>query len=1042
MILSDVSVKRPVFASVISLLLVAFGLFSLGKLSVREYPDIDPPVVSVRTVYPGAAADIVETQVTQIVEGQISGIEGIRFIESRSREGRSDITIEFNLSRDIDGAANDVRDRISRVLADLPDEADPPEVSKADSDASPIMWLVLSSPSLDSLALTDFAERNLIDRFASLDGVSRVRLGGARRYAMRIWLDRRALAAHRLTVSDVEAALRRENVELPAGRLESQQREFTLRTGRAYNSAADFSRLVVARGDNGHLIRLGQLATVELAAEDLRTEFRTNGEPTVGMGIVKQSQANTLEVARAAKAELARIQASLPAGMVLQVNSDFSLFIEASLREVGIALGIASVLVILVIYLFLGNVRLTLAPAITVPVSVIASFIFLNALGFSINILTLLALVLAIGLVVDDTIVVVENIYRRVEGGEPPLLAAYRGAREVGFAVIATTLVLVAVFVPLAFLEGNIGRLFAEFALAMASAVVCSSIVALTLAPVLCSVLIDARMASSPLLRVVDRAFGALARGYRAMLGGVVRRPAIMVFLVVLIVGGLVKLFLALPGEFAPSEDRGQFFVNMTAPEGASLEYSDRHLRKIEEVLLSRIGEGEIERAITRVPGFGSADEVNTGIALVSLTPWSERSRSAQVVANEIAAEVRRIPGVRAFAAQRPSFGQRGVRQSLQIVLGGSTYEELAQWRDKVIARAAENPRLIGLDSDYRETKPQLDVRIDHDRASDLGVSNQEIGRTLETMMGGRRVTSFIDRGEEYDVIVQVRPQDRQTTADLRNIYVHSARSDVLVPLSNVMTTRERAAAGSLNRFDRMRAITLSANLAPGYSMQEAIDYLEGVIASELPDTVRVGYKGEAREFEDSSGALYLTFALALLVVYLVLAAQFESFVHPAVIMTTVPLALFGALAGLALTDQSLNIYTRIGLIMLIGLAAKNGILIVEFANQRRDAGLAFLEALIDAAATRLRPILMTSISTAMGVVPLLLATGAGAESRYMIGVVVFSGTVFATVLTLFVVPAFYALLCRRTGTPAAVAQRLATLEDRPGGARAEQPAE
>jgi len=1027
MLLSDISVKRPVLAIVISLLLVAFGVLSLMNLSVREYPDIDAPVVSVSTVYPGAAAAIVETKVTQILEDRISGIEGVRTITSRSRDGQSDISIEFKLTRDIDGAANDVRDRVSRALGELPSEADPPEIAKADSDASPIIWLVLSSTGLNNLALTDYAERYLLDRFAALDGVSRVRIGGERRYAMRVWLDRRALAARDVTTADVEAALRAENVELPAGRLESQEREFSLRTAKQFRSADEFARLVVARGENGYLVRLGEVAEVRVEAENLRTEFRTNGEPTIGIGVVKQSQANTLEVARAVKAEMRRIIPSLPEGMVLQVNSDYSLFIEASLREVVAALVIAGLLVILVIYLVLGSFAATLVPAATVPISLLASFIFLNALGFSINVLTLLALVLAIGLVVDDTIVVVENIHRRIEAGEQPLLAAYRGAREVGFAVVATTLVLIAVFVPLAFLEGNVGRLFTEFALAMASAVACSSIVALTLSPVLCAMLLKNGNRAHWLVRATDRGFAALARGYGALLVHVLRHPVVVILVVLAVVGGSVRLFDQLPVEFAPSEDRGQFFVRMSAPEGASFDYSARHLRAIEQIFLDRIGQGEIERAIVRIPGFGAAaSEVTSGIALVSLTPWESRQRSAQEIADEVSKALGGIPGVRAFAAQRPSFGQRGVNRPVQIVLGGSTYEELALWRDRIEARAAENTQLLGLNSDYDETKPQIDVDIDLDRAAELGVSVETIGRTLETMLGSRRVTTYSDQGEEYDVVLQVQDDDRRTIADLNNIYVRSDRSDRLIPLSNLVTTSERASAGRLNRYDRLRSVTLSANLAPGYPLDEALTYLEQIVAEELPATARLSYAGESRELRESGRALYFTFGLALLVVYLVMAAQFESFVHPAVIMVTVPLAVIGALAGLLWSGLSFNIYSQIGMIMLIGLAAKNGILIVEFANQKRDAGLPFEQALVEAARIRFRPILMTSLSTAMGVIPLVLATGAGAEGRTVIGVVVFWGVVSSTLLTLFVIPTFYQLMCRRTRSPESVARELA----------------
>ncbi|MBA2492208.1 MAG: efflux RND transporter permease subunit [Gammaproteobacteria bacterium] len=1031
MLLSDVSVKRPVFAIVINLLLVAFGLFFLSKLTVREYPNIDPPIVSVETTYPGASASVVETRITQVIESQISGIEGIRAIESASVDGVSDITIEFNLSRPIDAASNDVRDRVSRVLDNLPEEADPPEISKAEVDASPIIWLVLSSASLDRMGLSDYADRYLLDRFSAIDGVSNVRVSGDRRYAMRIWLDRKAMAARNVTVDDIEGALISENVELPAGRLESEEREFTLRTAREYRTADDFRQLVIARGRDGYLVRLAEVARIEEGAEDLRSEYRADGAPTVGISIVKQSQANTLEVAQAVKREVHNIAPTLPEDMVLQVNSDSSLFIERSLEEVEVTLLISAVLVIFVIYLFLGSLRATLAPAFTVPISLIASFILLYAFGFSINILTLLALVLAIGIVVDDTIVVVENIHRRIEAGEAPLLAAFRGAREVGFAVVATTLVLAAVFVPMAFLEGTVGRLFREFALAMAAAIICSSLVALSLGPVLCAMFLTRRERHNPLVNVASRGIAATMRGYRVVLERVLRHPLPTCAAALAVLAGTVLLFIQLPGEFAPAEDQGQIYAMMSAPEGASFEYSSRQLKKIEAAFMQRLGEGEIQRVIARIPGYGGgSDAVNSGVVQVSLTPWEERERSAETIAGEIGRELAAtVPGAQVAVVQRSSFGSSSTGTELELVLGGSTYEELAQWRDRLVERAEENAKIVSLDSDYDETKPQIDIDIARDRAAELGVSVETIGRTLETMLGSRSVTTFVNRGEEYDVILQAADADRRSPTDLANIHVRSQRSGELIPLSNLVTTRETAGAASLNRYDRLRAITISADLAEGYALGDAMGYFQRIVDEELPGSARISYTGDARELQESSQSLYLTFALGLLVVYLILAAQFESFVHPFVIMTTVPLAIFGALAGLSLSGGTLNIYSQIGIIMLIGLAAKNGILIVEFANQRRDAGLKFTDALIDASITRFRPIMMTSLSTAMGVLPLMLATGAGAESRIAIGVTVFSGIIFATVMTLFVVPAFYALMCRKTTSPGAVGDELARLQ-------------
>ncbi len=1023
--LSDVSVKRPVLATVINALLVVFGLFALANVSVREYPDIDPPIVSVSTNYPGASAAVVETKITQVLEDRIAGIEGLRTLSSVSSDGRSNITVEFTLSRDVDAAANDVRDRVSRSLGNLPDEADPPEISKADVDANPILWMVLSSTQLDPLELSDYADRFLLDRLGAIDGVSAIRIGGERRPAMRIWLDRKALAARGLTSADVELAPRNQNVERPAGRLESTEREFTLRTARPFGTPAAFAQLVVARGVDGYPVRLGELARVEVAPADLRNEFRANGAPAVGLGIVKQSKANTLTVARAAKAEMARIAADLPAGMQIRVNSDFSLFVEASLREVSVTLGIAALLVVIVIFLFLGDLRATMIPALTVPISLVASFIFLLALGFSLNILTLLALVLAIGIVVDDTIVVVENIHRRMEHGEPPLLAAFNGAREVGFAVLATTITLVVVFLPLALLEGNVGRLFREFALSLAAAVSCSGIVALTLAPVMSSLLLR-RESESPLARRVTRTFATLSAGYGRGLARFVARPWLSGAALLGLLAGCVVLYGVLPREFTPPEDRGQFNISVRAPEGASYEYTSRYMRQVEGMVLKRLGQGEVDRTILRVPGFGGSAGVNTGNMVISLTDWDARERTTIAVAAEVGRELAQLPGVRATAIPRAGFGS-GFGQPVQVVLGGGSFEELAQWRDLLMARLAQDhPQITRLDSDYKETLPTLELDVDLKRAGDLGVPVDVIGRTLETLLAGRRVTTYIDRGEEYDVWLQAEAADRANPGDLANIYVRSTTSGQLIPLANLLATRETAGAASYNRYNRLRSITVSGGLAPGYTLGEALAAVELSAAEVLPGSARLSYKGDSRELKESSQSLLLTFGLALLVVFLVLSAQFESFVHPLVIMTSVPLAVFGALAALAAFGYSLNIYSQIGVILLIGLAAKNGILIVEFANQRRDAGVPFAEALLEAAQIRLRPILMTSVATVAGAVPLILSGGAGAEARENLGIVVFWGVLFSTLLTLYVVPGYYALLARRSGSPGRVAARLA----------------
>jgi multidrug efflux pump len=1030
MMLSDLSVRRPVFAAVLSLLLIAFGLLSFDRLPLREYPDINPPIVSVETRYPGASAQVVETKITQLVEDAIAGIEGIRTISSASRDGRSQVTVEFEVERDIDAAANDVRDRVARTVDRLPEEADPPEIAKADANTQQIMWLSLSSDRLSQLELSDYARRFVQDRLAMVSGVANVRIGGEREYAMRVWLDRQALAARGLTVLDVEAALRRENVELPAGTVESFEREFTVRVERSYSTAGDFAALVLRQGSDGYLVRLGDVARVEVGPANDRSELRANGVPTIGLGVSAQAKANVLDTARSVKAELARMSSGLPEGMEIVAGYDASIYIEQAIFEVYKTLLVATGLVVLVIYLFLGSFRAMLVPALTVPVSLTAAFIVLWAMGFSVNLLTLLALVLSIGLVVDDAIVVLENVYRRVEAGEPPLLAAYRGARQVGFAVIATTLVLVAVFVPIAFMEGNLGRLFSEFSLAIAGAVCFSSLVALTLVPMAASKLLrPARERAGP-AALVDQAFSLFSRTYSHSLGGLIRRPLwVSGFLLAVVAGGW-QLFTSLPQEYAPTEDRSSFFVIMNAPEGASFEYTQRYARDMENVLLPLLDKGEAYRVLISTPLFGSGASVNNSIAIVSLENWDQRERSTQEIVGGLFPSLMGMPGVRAFPIQPAALGQRGFSTPVQFVLGGDTYEALAEWRDAFLAKASENPRLLNLDADYKEVKPQLLIQVDRNRAADLGVSVSEVGRTLETMLGSRRVTTYLDRGEEYDVILQAEDADRRTPGDIENLYVRAAKSGELVPLSSLVTVSEGADAATLNRFNRLRSITISANLAPGYTLGEALTFLRGIAEETLPTEARIDYKGQSRELQESSSSVLVTFSLALLVVFLVLAAQFESFIHPLVIMLTVPLAVVGALLGLELSGGSLNIYSQIGIVMMVGLAAKNGILIVEFANQLRDAGASVEEAIKEAARLRLRPIVMTSISTVIGVLPLILGGGAGAESRMAIGVVVFAGVFFSTVLTLGVVPTFYRLLAPHTRSPEAVTQTLEAMAD------------
>jgi multidrug efflux pump len=1023
--LSDISITRPVFASVMSLLLVAFGIISFMQMPLREYPDIDPPILTIDTKYPGAAATVVETRVTQPIEDRIAGVEGINFINSSSTDGRSRISIEFSTSRNIDNAANDIRDRLSGVLDNLPEEADPPEVEKNDSNDDVIIWISLTSKNMSVIELTDYAQRYLVDRFSILPGAARVRIGGGVEYAMRIWLDRNKMAAKQITVSDIESALRSENIELPAGSIESVETQFTARTQRAYQTAADFSALVIGRGDtNDYLVRLGDVARIEKGAVENRTFFRSNGQPRVGLGLIKQSTANTIAVAQAAAAEVQRIAPTLPSDMQITPSYDTSVFVQNAIIQVYKTLGIAVALVVMVIWGFLGSARAMLIPAVTIPVAIISSFSVLLVMGFSINLLTLLALVLSIGLIVDDAIVILENISRRIEAGERPLTAAFYGTRQVGFAVIATTVVLVAVFVPIVFLSGDLGKLFSEFALTMSAAVVFSTLVALTLSAMLASKLLGKSEKNRASLKVeawLDR----FKSHYLRMLTVCIDKPWMvgLGFLGVVFMG--MVLFNNIPSEYAPKEDRGAFFIMVNGPEGASYKYMSEYMTLIESRLMPLVDGGEAKEILVRTPrGFGSISSFNNGFVIVVLEPWNQR-RSGWAIMEDVRHRLSDLTGVRAFPVMRQGFGG-GAQKPLQFVIGGGSYEELAQWRDIIFAEiTANNPGFIGLDHDYKETKPQLQIVTNRDRAADLGISTSAIGATLETMLGGRRVTTYIDDGEEYDVLLEGERDSQRTPTNIENIYLRSATSGKLIPLSNVVSIEEIADASALNRYNRVRAITLNSNLAEGFALSEALTYLEHLVREKLPETAVIDYKGQSLDLKSSGTSMLFVFLLGIVVVFLVLAAQFESYIHPMVIMLTVPLAITGALAGLFLVGGTLNIYTQVGLIMLVGLSAKNGILIVEFVNQLRDQGTAFREAILEASGTRLRPIVMTGITTVAGSLHFLFSSGAGAETRFGIGIVMSFGVLAATAFTLVVVPVTYSVLCKRTGSPGDVRRAL-----------------
>ena len=1028
MTISDLSIRRPVFATVLSLLLLIIGIMAALRLPIREYPDVSRPVVGVATTYRGASAAVIETRITQILEDELSGIEGVEKMTSSSRDENSRVNIEFAAGRELDAAANDVRERVSRVAGRLPEEAETPQITKTDDAMEAVMYINVSSSARNVLELSDFAETTLVDRFGAIPGVAQVNNSGRRRYAMRVWLSRETLAARQLTVSDIENALRRENVELPAGRIESQQREFTLRTDTSMRTEDDFRNLVIGRGSDGYLVRLGDVADVQLASENVRSISRANGKPSLSLGIIPTSKANVLDVSKAVRAELDRVKRDIPADIQVGVNLDFTLFIVESMRKVFEALVETLIVVLIIIFLFLGTLRATLIPAVTIPVSILAAAGVMVLLGYSINTLTLLGAVLCIGLVVDDAIVVLENIARRIEGGEPALLGAINGSREIGFAVISTTLVLIAVFIPISYMDGNLGRLFGEFGVTVAAAVGFSALIALTLTPMMSSKLFSGGIHRGRMATAVDGVFRRFAAAYEAALRRSLsaRRPAwiaggaaiLTTLLILLLVLGKPLPFLKLQQEFAPIEDRAMLPVIVTAPEGASLAYTDRYMRQLESLLSAEVQRGNAKRVIARSGGFGNG-EVNTATLYLPLTAWDERNETSAQIAQRIRMQTAGIPGVRVVVIQPPSLASRGGGKPVQVVLEGPDYNKLVKWRDQIMARvSAENPRLLSLDSDYQERKPQLAVRIDRNKAADLGISLQNVGRTLETMLGSRIVTTFMRGGEEYNVILQARDDERASVSDLDNIYVKSEQSGRLIPLAALVSVQESAGPTQLKRFDRQRAITLSAGLAPGYSLGDALDYMEKTIRSEVPEGLQINYDGESRELKQSGSRLWLTFGFALLIVYLVLAAQFESFVHPLVILATVPLALSGALIGLWLFGSTINVFSQIGAIMLIGIACKNGILIVEFANQLRDRGIEYVEAVIESAAVRLRPVLMTSLCTAFGAVPLMIASGAGAESRQSIGAAVFFGTVFSLVLTLFVVPSLYVLLAKNTRSP------------------------
>lgn len=1010
--LSTISIKRPVLATVMSFTILLFGIIAFTRLPVREYPDIDPPIISVVTFYRGASPSVVETEITNLLEEQFATLEGVKTMTSSSREQGSVITIEFELDRNVDEAANDVRDRVSRVRGALPREVEDPTVSKVDANAQAIVWLALFSEQHDGLELTDVADRILKERIQRLPGVGSVIIGGERRYAMRVWLDPQRMASHGLTTQDIEAAVRRENAEIPAGRVEGSQREFSVRTRGELSTPEEFGLIIVSqRGDD--LVRLRDIADVTVGAEDERTLARYNGQAAVGLGIVKQSKASTVDVAKAVRDALEELSGLLPQGMKLDVAYDSSTFINDSISEVTESLIIAVCLVVLVVLAFLKSYRATTIPSVAIPISIIGALAAAYFAGFTLNILTLLALVLAIGLVVDDAIVVLENVYRHMEMGKNRRTAALDGSSEIGFAVVATTITLVAVFVPLAFLTGSVGRLFNEFGVSLAVAVLISGFVALTLTPMLCSKILKPLHGTGTgrLSRSFDIFFDWLNRTYDRTLRFALGRKTLMLIAAAATIVASVVLFKFLPSELVPIEDRGIGFGIVIAPEGATLDYTDKYMKEVEQRLLALPERRALFTAIGL--GFGGPGRVTNGFLFLALKPRGDRDKSQQQIVQELFPQLISIPGVLAFVINPPSLGGSFSSSPVQYVIQADNYDDLNKAVGTMMGEASKLGYLINLDSDLRLNKPQLDLSIDRERASGLGVSVTDIGTTLETFLGGRAVTNFKRGTKQYDVILQMKSSSRATPDAIREIYIRGKGG--LVQLANVVRIDETLAPKELNHYNRVRSATITANLLPGVSLGQALDDLDRISSEKLAVGMKREYAGQSLEYKSSSSSLYLMFLLAVVFIYLVLAAQFESFVHPFTILFAVPLAVFGALLTLFIFRESLNIYSQIGLIMLVGLVTKNSILIVEFANQLRSRGQSLMDAVIQAATIRLRPILMTSFSTIFGVLPIAIGLGAGAESRRPLGLAVVGGMFFSTFLTLILVPVLYTMLAKFT---------------------------
>ena len=1000
---SELTVKRPVLASVISLFLVLIGIISYDKLTIREYPDIDKPVITVSTIYRGASAEIMERDVTQVLEDSISGISDIKEIKSDSKNEFSSIKIEFNLNRDMDSAANDVREKVSRVSSLLPKESNQPRVSKSDTDARAVMWIGFSSDQLSAIELNDYLDRNIIDRLSILPGVASITIGGERKYAIRVWLDPDKMSSRNITVTDILRAINSENIEKPAGRLDSNTRELELQMTSKLSDIKEFENIVL-KIVNGSKIRLSDVARLTIGAETDRGFLRANGKNAIGLGIVRQTKSNVLKVTDAVKSEIEKIRPSLPSNIEMKIGYDQSIFVRESINQVRFALFISMLMVIGVIYYFLRSPSATVIPAITIPISVTATFYIIYLLGYSLNVLTFLALVLAIGLIVDDSIVVLENIKRRIDNGESVYDGSILGAKQITFVVIATTIVLISVFLPLSFMEGKTGRLFIEFGVVLSFAVIFSSIVALTLTPMLCSKLLD----TSNSLDLEPTVVSKFRNYYKKSLMDSQNNPKkVYIFSLAMILIS-VLIFQFINKELAPTEDRGVFIIIVSTPEGSTLQYTDSIVKEVESTLEPYKEKEEIQTIFAVVaPGFsGKPGAVNTAYLFATLTGWDQRRHQKDIV-REIFPKLLSIPGAKVIAINPPSLGGSRFTPGIQFVISGNNYDDIYNWANIIIDKSS-SMRIRNSDIDYKITNPRLNLNVDRDKAYELGVTAEEIGTTIETLLASNKVTTFSKDGLTYNVILQAEENFRINKNNLDNIFIKSPTSNSLIPLSNLVTYDETSTSNSLKRINRMPSTIFSASLLPGYPLGDALEELTTLARNNLPSNASISFTGASKEYFESGNSLLVTILFAILIVYLVLSAQFESFKNPLTIMFTVPIALTAGLYTLFLTGTSLNVYSQIGFLMLIGLIAKNGILVVEFANQLRNDGYSIDDAIIESSLTRLRPVLMTTISTLLGAIPLVLSSGAGAESRYSMAIVVFGGITLSALITLYLIPALY----------------------------------